>query len=56
MTKVEKLLSAAKEAKGVYEDAHALARYYDHVALSAYHDAEIAYSKYYGELEKSNKE
>ena len=53
MTKLEKLLAVAEEAKAIYEDAHALASYYETIALSTAYDAEYAYSKYYDELEKS---
>ena len=53
MTKPERLLAVAEEAKAIYEDAHALAGYYETIELATYYDAEDAYSKYYDELEKS---
>tara|TARA_R110000796_G_scaffold134337_4_gene250091 strand:- start:1285 stop:1452 length:168 start_codon:yes stop_codon:yes gene_type:complete len=53
MTKLERLLAVAEEAKAIYEDAHLWAGHYEDIALAAYYDAEDAYSKYYDELEKS---
>lgn len=53
MTRLERLLAVAEEAKDIYEDAHALAVYYETIARATAYDAEEAYSKYYDELEKS---
>ena len=53
MIELEKLLAVAKELTDLYEDAHYVALKYTNLALAAQCEAEEAYLKYYGELEKS---